>query len=106
VGTEIVAKPDAFWILCEGDEPRIRRAPKWKKSAYYCEGEIYVPAWYFGNEDRVALCAMHDGAGLVNRWHHTFVAASWAKKEFPGEAKLIEVIERKVKEHIASEGAF
>ena len=91
---------EAVWVTVEPSDPSIASRPKWELSACFWKGEVYVPAAIGGNETSVVLCAMHDGVSLVQNWKHAFVPASWAKREYPKEADVVELIERRVRQHL------
>lgn len=91
---------DVVWVTAEANMPKNARSPRWMLSAGYSAGEVFVPAAVGGNENQVALCAMHDGVALITCWKHVYVPATWAKREFPKEADVIELIERRVQERL------
>jgi len=63
-------------------------------------GEVFIPAAMGGNENIVALCAMHDGVSAITNRGHVFLPISWMKNEFPANSDIFAMIEKRLSEEV------
>lgn len=92
---------DTFRITLDNSEGS--KLPEWKRTAFFQDGEVYVPAGIFDNEQRAFLCACYDGVGFVSHKGHAYLPASWIKQEYPKDADLAESVERRIRAIVATE---
>ncbi len=80
-------------------KPGVKSA-KWERSAGIDvkTGDVFVPAFMAGHEQRVFLCASYDGEPAVTWANHMYLRTSWMKMEYPFTRELCEKIEAKMAE--------
>lgn len=62
----------------------------------------FVSAWAVGTSEVAAtLCATYDGALIVSHDSHPYFESQWVLREFPEQAELIGIIEKRCKEQLA-----
>lgn len=55
-------------------------------------------------EDAVFLCASFDGAGVITDAGHLYVPIAWLRREHPDAGEVCDLIERKIRAHVAAGG--
>ena len=69
------------------------------------DGTFYLPAAIGGSEQKAMLCASYDHEPLAVFRGHIYVRADWLAGEYRSMADVVEVIVRRLREHIAKESA-
>ncbi len=93
-----------IWIISNPDDKTI---PRWMRMAFVdTNDDVYIPAAVSGSEDSAAYSAMFDGEPAIANDGHVYLRTSWVAKEFPAEADLCRLIERRAREHAKAEGGI
>jgi len=82
------------------------KGPKWAKTIYKIDGEIFVPASFNVSEQEVFLCALSDGTAIVmpsNLHSHPLFSMDWVEKEFPNCGLDFDNVRKRIKEIDAQE---
>ncbi len=67
------------------------------------DGTFYLPAAIGGSEQKAMLCASYDHEPLALFRGHIYLGAEWLAHEYRSMADVVEVIVRRLREHIAKE---
>ena len=79
------------------------RWPKWKRTVGVSDdGDIFVPAAFYGHEAALFLCTSSDGEPVCYCMKHLFIRTDWLKREMPKRREELEGFEAKVKQVIGS----
>lgn len=65
------------------------------------DGTMYLPAAIGGSEQKAMLCASYDHEPLAVFRGHIYLRANWLAQEYRSMADVVEVIVRRLREHIA-----
>jgi len=76
--------------------PKLKSVPKWKRTAIYSDGVVFLPACYVGPENLVSFAAMGDGVPVFPNRRHVYVPSTWAETERPTMAEFFRDLARRV----------
>jgi len=72
--------------------------PKWARTVYFeDEGESFIPSDATGaNAGVVTMAAGFDGVSVINKDNHLYIPLSWARREYPENKEIYDLIEEKI----------